>query len=1183
MENTEKKTHLKAHREAKILLGIVWVMALILILNVNFVMAWDWDNVLNIKNATSKYPTLEIKNALGLGSTLAKINILENTDDCIINCYAIGTIEINQDEVLFTKDNFDFFSGVNVERDLKKNLYIERPVLKSKEVPLGKTTCSTTLNKNGSQEELCSYGPPGSKTEYYYLNEWIPYAGSVETAGVYKWKLEGTKKPYEAIDWAFSYIGIKSKDVREYWAWWNATYTFKRLISITSQNVTVVNNISLLINVTYNDNMHSTFKDIRFANAAESALLPHELAKKYDGISALFWVHLPDNTNQNIFMYYNATGVNDGSDFNNAFIYGDNFAINSTLSWQGNGDVDKLVWGGGQMNITYSSGQAIALPVIADQKINDSYIVELNFSNPSAVGCGATGYVTNYVVNNVGYSSNIAMNENPDTFYIDINAQTHEQFIGVGENLPYGAYVINISIHDNYIAGTFINRTNFLTLTDGALVPNYLGGLYGVYVYLAGGDCSMNWFRVRPYSHPPPTYSIGNELANTVLDIDLVKPADNLLTKNSQVLFNCSAKGSEPVLNLTLVLDQVNNITVFNSSAVQNISLESTINLSEGWHNWTCKGTDLSLNAWAAANRSLRIDLTFPEVNITEPIDGSTIISNDDPAPIDVNATVSDDVSLSACWYGNVTGNFSIACGSNVTLNFGSGWNNISWYANDTVNNIVSSRVEFFVNIVNWTIEYRTPIVEGDTHTVYLNISANNITTLTANVTYNNTAYPMTVFFNLTNGIGSRDFTAPFVTADRTVNLSSQFILNGGSDQTKNQTQQIFNIAVDNCTAGTFKLFNFSMVEELNETVLTNTTIDIAIDFYNNDRSVLVQNFSQQSTANAYQICLNRGIPNGSSFRLDAIVGYTALNHEKEYYNIVNLIVDNDTHQDNITLYDLANGESTEFQLTFTGSNFLAVEDALIFVKRQYIEQNVFKVVELPKTDSNGQTVLHLVRNDVIYNIVVMKNGEILGTFNNIIAFCDDATTGDCKINLDASTTGEAAFNYNTELGLIFIGPTFNNASGVVTFNFVTTDGTSKNVSMVVERNDVLGNRTLCSTSVTSSGGTLTCLANPSSSDSILIVIIDLDGVEAIRQTLNIRSDNYGVLGYLLFFVYMLAFILMFNKSKNIMLIGIMLGFIVAISLGLINSRIVGFGAAGIWLIVIIILMLWKLNKNKPN
>ena len=75
------------------------------------------------------------------------------------------------------------------------------------------------------------------------------------------------------------------------------------------------------------------------------------------------------------------------------------------------------------------------------------------------------------------------------------------------------------------------------------------------------------------------------------------------------------------------------------------------------------------------------------------------------------------------------------------------------------------------------------------------------------------------------------------------------------------------------------------------------------------------------------------------------------------------------TAAQNITLFDLNLSDSTEFQLTFTGDDYLPLEDALIFIDRQYIAENTFKTVELPLTDSNGQTILHLVRNEVIYNI----------------------------------------------------------------------------------------------------------------------------------------------------------------------------------------------------------------------
>ncbi|GAI90905.1 unnamed protein product [marine sediment metagenome] len=235
----------------------------------------------------------------------------------------------------------------------------------------------------------------------------------------------------------------------------------------------------------------------------------------------------------------------------------------------------------------------------------------------------------------------------------------------------------------------------------------------------------------------------------------------------------------------------------------------------------------------------------------------------------------------------------------------------------------------------------------------------------------------------------------------------------------------------------------------------------------------------------------------------------------------------------------------------------------------------------MPKTDYNGQTILHLVRNDIVYNIMIIKDGEVLGTFNNIIAFCEDFTIGDCKLSLTAFDSVESVFDYNTELGITFNEPTFDETTRIITFNFLSTDGTAKEVLMNVTRSDIFGNRTVCEDSLTSAGGTLACSVNPNIDESILSVSVYVDGLDTAHSTVKLDDEGYGAGGYLVFFVMAITIILLFSGSKSGILISIFLSFVAAVGLNLIRGDVIGVGASGLWLILIVVLAIWKLNKER--
>jgi len=92
-------------------------------------------------------------------------------------------------------------------------------------------------------------------------------------------------------------------------------------------------------------------------------------------------------------------------------------------------------------------------------------------------------------------------------------------------------------------------------------------------------------------------------------------------------------------------------------------------------------------------------DAIFPLINTVYPqnINYTTIITS-------MNYTVSD-TNLQACWYFNGTANNTIACGTNITTNLRSNEGSNTWivYANDTLGNLNSSSVNFFVESVSFT------------------------------------------------------------------------------------------------------------------------------------------------------------------------------------------------------------------------------------------------------------------------------------------------------------------------------------------------------------------------------------------------------------------------------------------------------------------------------------------------
>lgn len=423
----------------------------------------------------------------------------------------------------------------------------------------------------------------------------------------------------------------------------------------------------------------------------------------------------------------------------------------------------------------------------------------------------------------------------------------------------------------------------------------------------------------------------------------------------------------------------------------------------------------------------------------------------------------------------------------------------------------------------------------------------------------------------------------PPVEAD--VNLSFFWALllsNGDTFNLTTQNQTVFALGIDNCSSFTNVILNFTNVDEELQTLLINSTIETAVNIFASDGTTLILNTSGSFAQNPAATCLNTPLTNQTNYLMNVIVKYTADGFAIEYFNIVDFVLTLQTVAQNITLFDLNLSDSTEFQLTFTGSDFLPEESVLVFVERQFIAENVFKTVELPLTDANGQTVLHLVRNNIIYNLRFIKDGITLGVFENIIAFCEDFTIGDCRLDLSAISNESAFREYDEFTGISYDSPpSFDSSTNLVSFSFVSDDGTAKIIVMTVERRDIFGNQTVCTNTVASTSGTLFCNIGANLTETTLFTIITVDGNDLVFNTVVIADSSFGDIGYALWFILTLMLLLMASDSKNAVVLVTLISYLGALSMGWFVGGAVGVGSSGVWILVISAAALWRINRRR--
>jgi len=235
-------------------------------------------------------------------------------------------------------------------------------------------------------------------------------------------------------------------------------------------------------------------------------------------------------------------------------------------------------------------------------------------------------------------------------------------------------------------------------------------------------------------------------------------------------------------------------------------------------------------------------------------------------------------------------------------------------------------------------------------------------------------------------------------------------------------------------------------------------------------------------------------------------IRYTATGYEPEYYNIINLVLNNQTAQQNITLYDILTAESTTFKLTLKDTSINPISDALIYVNRKYVSEGIYKTVEAPLTDSKGSVSIHLVNQDASYQLIAVKDGEII----NSIDLTPNCQVTPCTIEMAelGDTGGVLEQYYDYFADNIISSLTYNKTTHNVTYVFVDTTATANYFHLVV--NKVMYNTTkytVCDLYAYAMAGTLVCDLSSIEGDFIATTYISRSP-ELTDRILGITVDS---------------------------------------------------------------------------
>ena len=750
----------------------------------------------------------------------------------------------------------------------------------------------------------------------------------------------------------------------------------------------------------------------------------------------------------------------------------------------------------------------------------------------------------------------------------------------------------------------YYNLTNPLILNASETYMILIGGSNAQRAEITNANIPFNtsYFQVSAYFNPDtgvrsPTGTAGFDIValwgTSESEIILNLPANNT-NSTASVTFNCSVEMAVAnITNISLYTNEsgtweMKNQTLGLTGVVNNSQWTRT--MTEGNYFWTCYACDGDGDcAFASTNRTLTIDTTPPTVSVQSPPSNS--LSGELGASEELNVTFTDDL-LDQCWYDYNGTNISIGSCTSGIMNYTTFIledenYNMTIYGNDSIGNILSYYFEWTYLILVNSETYNKQTTEGNSEDFGLDVTIDGYRITSGNLVYNKTSYSSSLINpSEYNYVISKNIKSPNL--DTTQNMSFFWRLtleNGTAYNLTAKNQTVYPITLDNCSTNTLVVFNFTMRDEDSQRILVgttdNTTMEININILDYTNNIPVLNFSQMfNQTNPMAVCISA--INNSKYRTDVQIRHYSDDHVKEYYYMQNFTLQNSSIPQNIDLYDLLTTQSQEFLVTWKDDYFIPEGNVLIHITRNYIDEGVFKTVEIAKTDETGQTIVHLILGDVTYTIYVYKEGVLQATYENVIAYCDNVATGDCKLNLNSFTSTTQIEDFSRYKNIDY-SITWDRDTKTITVSYSTIDGSSAVMFLNATKFDRFGNDTVCSDTLISSSGTLNCIIPDSYGNVTVIAELYKDDLLVVKSIYSVAEDVSSLIGkdYIIFLAIMIMTIpLMLITSTIGVVIGVIFGLIASSLLFISEGSLLSAGGSLMWLIIAGIIIIYKLSRR---
>lgn len=667
--------------------------------------------------------------------------------------------------------------------------------------------------------------------------------------------------------------------------------------------------------------------------------------------------------------------------------------------------------------------------------------------------------------------------------------------------------------------------------------------------------------------------------------ITLNSPIEYFNTTSNSITFNWTVEDDIQVDNSTLYINGILNQTFIHGTS-DSTNEQVIIDVDDGTHTWNINATDNENQVTNSGERNFTIDSILPNITINSPLALETY-GFDGKIEL-LNWTVVED-NLDSMWYDYNGTNITVSGLQNVTNLTIEGVNNtnLTFYANDTIGNMNSLfwQWEYVIYELNQT--FNPIVIELSDESFELFVQSSSTITQ-ALLNYNGTDYISNILstgggvYQITTNLQIPSFDA-VTNVTFFYNLSNTDLSNVLSS---NQTQEIRILNIGNCTAYSNLIMNLSLFDERTlEPIIGTIEFDLEI-LNSGDGSVLSEVSTSFTNITNTSVCSDINLTEGSYLYnteiryFSSIDNGTSFTHVPEFYHIQE--AQTSGLPQTINLYDLNINESTEFTVFYRDNDYISRENVLFQIQRKYVDEGLFRVIEIPITSSEGSAVSHFDLDNYKYRITVTENGVVLNTFNNPAIRCESELSGICEVHLKGvAPTPQVEFVSQTTNFFYTVDQTNNS----VIIDFSIPSGESLPVNILMNQTSAFADPIIiCNQTILSSAGQIECFVNASIGDSVVMIDISSNNQPKGLLKATFQEDlnsSFLLNNYFVAAIILITLVLMFISSPALMIVASVFGLIFLGLVFILKSNTIGLalGAIG-WILVSSIIISHKLNQQ---